>query len=986
MKKFKIDFRSLVLLLFFFLILGITSPEVFGAGSREDPILVARELIFQRKYNEAIAILSEVIQTEPERIDEAEQLLRTIREIRDTYNDLGRQLVDTLENDPENFDRAVSLIDRMVALDDSPNPRTQEQLSEARRTAKLQVDRAQRDSIFEVARAAIAATDYNGAIDLYLSGLQLQRPEFLIDGYSQEIYQIAQDAVEQIALLAQSGKEFLVEWSANLPSFAETFQSSIGGVPVIPQEPGELNWAFSGSVEAFFETQTQATGDLLSQGATYLEAFFEIPQELERAQQLDPRLIDHLVFLQQFVRGQDENPDEGIAGLLQILRRNLSRDLFTNLGEVAQSYLEQSQVSYENNQFVLAARQGQQAFEVALVGIQLDRSFGDSPLVPELELLGFQGMLYHTQAAFEDSYESLITADEQVLEPLPVNYIESLTNYRNLWNRVQERYVSLTQELRPLTEDISLESFETWYQNFENRIIEKNRVQLAGSLQYYEEDMDGYLATLDELNREAQILIEGTQNDEGLIFRYPDRAEELLVAGLEIQADASRVQEEIRLLFEDFPELASINEALEGLRYFSQAQTRQNQLTSLQGQLLADAQQRIAESLDLRDLGATSVAQSRNAIRVLNLDLARDRFEDARVSYYQSLELQEDEEFRSQVDQLILVLGDEIRAAQNELIVNQVRDLLNQGRASYNRGDFNDALALVTEAEELWAITNTVPNQELVTLKDRISSATTLSQERELSEFDPLYPTVSQFLNLARLDIEAGTGLLRGGNRVSAEIRFQNAETNIENILFVKPFNFEARILQIQITQITRESEFQELFARRYSDTIARINTSAPIEILTELQVLARFNPRYPGLQQNIQTLEIRLGLREDPLTRAKIDESNRLLAQARNLSGSAADQASLTAALSLVEQAVILNRDNSQAQLLADTLRIRLGGQASFALSSGDEQLFRRAENLFVQGSIAEAYAIVLQLLQSNTNQGYPPLISLRDRIERRL
>src|SRR5690606_29985732 len=120
---------------------------LYAGGSQEDPVAFAQTLIADRKYNEAIAILVEVIRTEPERIEEAEELLRTIREIRSEYNSLGQELVDTLENDPENFERAVNLINQMNSLDDNPHPRTQNPLDEARRTAKLQLDRSRRDQI-----------------------------------------------------------------------------------------------------------------------------------------------------------------------------------------------------------------------------------------------------------------------------------------------------------------------------------------------------------------------------------------------------------------------------------------------------------------------------------------------------------------------------------------------------------------------------------------------------------------------------------------------------------------------------------------------------------------------------------------------------------------------------------------------------------------------------------------------------------------------
>ena len=985
----------------FLILLGLNVlVPLYGAGSREDPIAVSRRLIEERQFNQALDILTEFIRTEPDRITEAEALLRNIRSIRNVYNDLGRQLVDTLENEPENFESAVSLIDRMNELDNNPNPRTAEQLSEARRTAKLQVDRARRDSIFAQAAEAIAQGQYAQAIELYLSGLELQRPEFLEDGYNEQIYLLAQDATQGIEQFAQQGLGLFPQWLSAFDQFSTQLALANQSITQLEaQEPAQIdqvNWDFQGLLNANLSGTQVPLETFLREGNRYLSAFFELVDGIEQAQNLDPRLIDHLVFLQQFIQGRANFTNEGIAGLLAFLLDREVDNVTNQIISQVQTMISRSEELFNQSNFIPVASLGQRILETALTGLDLRFAFADEPSNPvaenlddpsiQLQTLAHRGLFLHTKGLIEEQLAQRIAADRQINPNLASDFLTSLGSYQETNQLLEQRSLFFSQTHELINDLQLIENYEDWKRDLQSRLGARNQLQLAGLLDLYESET---LVSLNQLDTQVSLAnnqIQGQQNDEGVILRFPNLALESLDQALLALNRAQELQDNVQELFVTFPELRALPRAQESLILFSQNLERQTNLATQATALRTDAQDRIAQSLVLRQQGQTLVNQSRTATQALNIDLARNRFEEARNAYFQSLELQEDPEFRAQVDQIILVLGDEIRAAQNQVIVLQVRDLLTRARNAFNLGDFNNALTIVVEAEELWSITNTEPNQELVTLRDRISSATTLAQERELSEFDPLFPTISQFLNLARLEIEAGTRLLNAGNTQQALTRFANAEANIENVLFVKPFNFEARILQIRIIQITRANEFQELFSRRYSDTLARMNTATPIEILTELQVLAQINPRYPGLQQNIQTLEIRLGLREDPLTRQRIDESNRLLAQARTLSANTNDRATLTAALNLVEQAVILNRDNSQAQLLADTLRIRLGGQASFALSSGDEQLFRRAESLFVQGSIAEAYAIVLQLLQSSTNQGYPPLLSLRDRIERRL
>ena len=62
-------------------------------GQQEDPIRQAEELIEEDRLNEAILLLERTIREEPERIHEAEDLLREIRRRRGSYNELFQQLI-----------------------------------------------------------------------------------------------------------------------------------------------------------------------------------------------------------------------------------------------------------------------------------------------------------------------------------------------------------------------------------------------------------------------------------------------------------------------------------------------------------------------------------------------------------------------------------------------------------------------------------------------------------------------------------------------------------------------------------------------------------------------------------------------------------------------------------------------------------------------------------------------------------------------------
>ena len=1025
------QFQSVHLTLLFWIGTFLLCPSLlYAGGSQEDPVAFAQTLIADRKYNEAIAILVEVIRTEPERIEEAEELLRTIREIRSEYNSLGQELVDTLENDPENFERAVNLINQMNSLDDNPNPRTQNQLDEARRTAKLQLDRSRRDQIFDDAGVQVAADNFAAALDLYLTGLNLQREEFLADGYSQDIYTDAAQLTATIRSLAASGKVLLARWQTELPAFATALRAANQSVPIPAQSPLSVDFDSQGNLSLELEENLASVSLLIDQTRQFIDQVDQAISLADQIEQRDQRLIDHLVFLRQFIEGRDPGAAEGVGGLLVSLWDEFLLRQVQGLEELSQARIAEARDLLEGEPN-LAKLEAARGMELAQIGDVLDRR-NAAQATAEFSSLYWTARLLHARGHFESSFLALVRSDgpgngaglpgsagqagsgdgagrpESTNGPGnsangfgraaadgagsaigPEEFGSTLAALAEIEDELAETASLLASEAEDFDEG-QLAEYREWESGFDSELVEVGEAQYAAIRAYYDRLLGDRLTQAEALAAQADGLAQGTADELGILARYPDRALAILDQADDlIQANLAD-QEQARMFLGDFPRFAQLSAYAELESRLNQLQSRRRTLVGRTANLRSAASQQIAQAQQLRDQGSALVARSRTAARSLNLDLARELYDQAGEAFVASISLQQDDQFQSQVDQTLLDLQEEIRSAQNEIVVAEVRELLTTARADYTRGDFSSALAVVTEADELWKLTNTTENQEISRLRDRISLATSLSQERNLSEYDPLYSTLRQFLNLARLDVEEGTRLYQNGNENSALLRFSNAESNITNVLSVKPNNFEARILQIRISQVVDEEEFPELFARKFTDTVDLIERTTSISelsnALTELQVLASINPNYPGLQQRIVQLEIQLGIRPNPLTQARVAESNRLLNQARSLSANTNDEATLGAALNLLQQALELNPDNTQAQILADTIRIRLGGEASFSLSIADTQRFQQAEQLFLAGSFSEAYAITQQLLQSATNQRYPPLLSLNDRILRRI
>jgi tetratricopeptide (TPR) repeat protein len=398
---------------------------------------------------------------------------------------------------------------------------------------------------------------------------------------------------------------------------------------------------------------------------------------------------------------------------------------------------------------------------------------------------------------------------------------------------------------------------------------------------------------------------------------------------------------------------------------------------------LAEAQDQVRLAAELRAEGNALVAQARNAVNRNAVLEARELWAEAREAYFNSLEIQQDPAFRDQADQIIATLGTQIQEAENRIVVARVRELINQAQNQYDAEQYLQARQTLLEARETWSRTNVTENPEIVRLLGFVSAALTLAGKRNLEETEPLYPVLSNYLNLAREDFNQARTARGAAGEDGRQVLIARADENLDNVLAVRPQNWEARVLKLRLLQLQDAENFNQAFGSRVQAALNQRNEN-PEEALTSLETLREINPDYPGLEQAIVDLEIRLGIRPDPVTQQQIARSNQLLAQARGLAGGG--EAQNIAAIDLLEDAVQINPDNREAQLLLDRLRINTGGEATVALSSTDEQRFRRAETLFIQGNLGQALAIVQSLLQNPNNQQYPPLLDLRDRITARL
>mgnify|MGYP006274022797 CR=1 FL=1 len=983
-------------------VLILLAAPAFARGQAEDPIRQARELVGENRINEAILLLEQTVRDDPERIQEAEALMRTIREIRGEYNVLFEQLIDNLVNNPDDIERTLEIIDRMEALDEFPNERVVQQVQDARIVAQLAFDRNLLNRRMDEARNLLAEDQYVAAIDVYLDLRTLQRDRFETRGYGDIFVNTVDQAVAQAQAVAQ-------DFRSVLPPYQEA------GEQILQRARQDVLLLDQEDLTPFF-TEAERMASILERTDEVSQDFAVLKSQVALQFPDDP--VDwYLNFQDIIARGRvDFRGDEGLLYAVQQGYQDTIGQLSEAGREQTNQLLELGRIAATADRHSTAEERFRTAVQTAALWEQAVTAqaglFEPNPPLDRIQEetdpeQGSEVVLARATGTTVQSLSELSAAlgpfvESGIDRSATLFSLESqIAAAESAVNTFQRGRDELLIALDPIDDlptafrsdalqgriAATLDRWSTAIQRAMNRertlAVAISETRTAG----FGENLTGLaqeMTTLAPLNNGVEQAV-GDDEAATQIVRFPDEA----LAGYQTVANTlTEIAQTVQFAQE---ELASENEYVLGDAAVQEEQARvavlEQRVSTLQLRAnagITEAQDLIAQAEELQTEAQQRIADTRAAIAAFQVEAARNNYAAAREAYLQSLSLREDPALRSASDATIQEVGAELQELENVIVVRRVRELITQADELYNQDNYVASRDTLLAAQQTWEQTNVEPNAEVERLLRLVTAALSLEEGRELTMTDPLYPILGNYLSIAREDFNRGQRLYQAGNVAQADILFDRAIENLRNVRDVRPLNWDARILELRIAQIRNEDDFDQVFASRYRQAVGRLDEVGPLEVYSELEVLAEINPDYPGIQEQIRQLEIALNLRENPVDQARVREAAALYQRAEQLAGGSIDQA--TVAVSLLEQAVQLNPDNRNATFLLDQLRIRLGGQATVALSAADEQQYRRAETLFSQGQVLQALQIVERLLSNANNQNYPPLVDLRRRIALRL
>jgi hypothetical protein len=1001
-------------------LMAITLPLYAGGGKDED-LSRADKLVEEKYYDEAILILSEYAKKHPDRLDATQKRLRRIVKIRGQYNDIANELLDTIINDPANAEKILELTMKLQDLESAGNESVTAFIRRAQSLAQFSYNRKRLDDIFQRGRAMLDAQNYSGALQVYAEGLDIYQDEFFSAGYG--------GAVENRVNQGISGIESGIDPFADIiqtldAASAEMVQAGRENAPVL-------------QIDAIYNKLVPALDKLAAYQGVLYSTSRSFQEELAVLQAEDETLGDRsfLSFASRLINGPSTgasgaelSPEEGMLGAVSGYWNSLMSRLEPALAGLIDGNYERALVYLLNREFDLARSEfsdinGYVQYPLNIIDYWYQFEVNGNP--PVLNL--FDELVLEKKADDFLKYRSLVRAMDFFTEAadLGSRYTASSGTQSSTVQNWEAGTIGLEEaRSREQAYRVYAEAFLT---DADNLLAELN----AGKVQFqtYQAEENGAARPRDVLtyinSAESYIVsIRGWINDDKYqsavrIFtiengdfekRLVSRREEFgrgnnFIQGIPLDDDSGGVAhypaEGIAVLTELEQAIAgdtragtvlaslydneeqAITAQWEVVNLRSRAESMLDELADLGSRgrnLLAAARTQAAQAESYRQDGDRLYREAQNALARNDFDAARDRLRLATERINASLEIQASPSLRSDWDSRLVALGSELNRLENELVVREVRNLVNNARATYFAGNFESAEELLVRAQNRWKITNVDENVEVSYWITIVRGALSLRSGRTIPATAPLYAEMSQLLSDAKKSYDEGVKFYNQNRRGEGREKFNEVRQKTQEIKLMFPLNEEAGLLELRMDQVIDPGAFNESFVRRFNDAVAGTKRRS-LESFAELQNLAKINPGYSGMRAALAQAEIDMGYRPPPPDPRALARSSELTSSARRII-EANTRSQFEVAQEQLKEALVLNPNNTLAMTSIDELQTRMGGNSGVLDTDSDAQ-YRIAVRELQQGNTLTALAIVQRLLQNPRNRNSSQILELQRRIQ---
>ncbi|MDR1316427.1 MAG: hypothetical protein LBK13_06095 [Spirochaetales bacterium] len=978
-----------------FFVLG--GGALSALGGQEADLDTARELIAEKRFNEALLVLTEVIRKDPEKTAEAESLIRQVRMFRESYSDRYEELIHTLYEERD-VARALEIIRELEGLDPNPNSATVAALERARDSAQFIYEQQEFTRVMDEALVLLNRGEYWQASVLYERAIGLGRERFDQADYGNIVNSRVDAVIDSVRLRAG---DFQAAQAAQRQALED------------------MRGAVAGGDEAAFRVFAERYRDVFRSAALLVGGALSAVSQLRAQNDFISRDREDLFlgYTDRLIGGRVNAVEpEGLRGAAQRALDDASQPAIEFLCNRALVLLERGRMSGENRDWNGALGSFAEALQVAgearrlwdlwYAAVPAGGGFfsqegwkmvvAEAPLfftVSAIQYLGERrsdlvNSLASTGIEREDVSVFTDIGDLRQYRETLVQALSSIDSLMSAWlnyGAVIEGNPVTLEETRNIL-SVYRSDLNAWAERLSlievlsvDRMAELELRPITGELASAQADYNRGMEFSGGVTRQVEISPGVT---ESRVSYYPVQAlaifTDLRTRLNTLEEDALAYVGEYGSMERRFTGYAGITEKLqEAGNTVSEIRWLRSQLPSRESAARAN----ILQAERFRNEGNFRMNETQTAITAGNFEAARRAIAAARQSFSNSLALQDDTDLRSQTDERLLALNNAMLEAENTRVLAEVRRLIDQGRSLYEAGSYEEAENVLSRAQIRWQTTQTTQEPEIEYWLGFVRNALFVSSMRVILVTDPLYNEMNQLLNLAREDYTRAQDLASGGNRREALTRLASADEKIAQVKKTFPFNQAASVLALRVSFLRDPPNSRQLFQTMFNTARGKIGVNNP-EALSELQDLQQIDPGFPGISQAVLEVEVAMGLKRLPPSRQAVAESTRLTREA-NAIVLRNETAQFELALEMVNRALTLNPDNQGAADIKARLQDVRGSTVTTVLPSAAEEEFRRAQQLFSSRNYYEALAIVERLLQTPAGRNYRPLLELQRRLE---
>jgi hypothetical protein len=992
-----------------------------AAAGKSDPALTEADgLIQDKRYGEAILILKKFAEKDNERFDAAETRIHAIFQQKNAYYALINELVDTLEDAPDQFEKIVAVTGVLKKMDIPQTDSERYFIDNIDYIALLALKRRQIDDILKEGRALLDKDDFTAAALKYESGFAIFEKEMKEASLGEAIVKGAAENRTKAALAADVVAE------AAAP--AASFHSALNAASPVTEAPGRLRAAAHALEDLLPELDglIRAKANLVDAAAFFSGVRSGAEAAVKKSEQIGLFFFPTSALL---IRGRPgEGGSEGILGAADALWKSIVRPFDDAYAGEAERLWKEAHAEAEreagSRPTVKAARDFIAGPLVLAAKSALFSEAGRKPEDPaphliDANILRFRAM-DDTLAAFDDiigtrAYSGLQrnTRSAAVL----ASWKEGKIGDQSAFTEIQKDRATIQSLARTLEKDIETidsgiaecqtrsagaagpDDAEPIARALNHLAAAKRLLESAGeevfagaldsALDLYaiaNAGLEARLRSLEKDYTQTVPLMEGmeikTEQGQEVLAHYPREANRVYNSMEDALTDSAQFAEVV------YDELQKEPSRLGEYGTFRSVGDQTISLVAKVRALNDDAgnartlsRDRYQRAESLWRSGERALEEARTALQRGGAGGARAQLDAAVSGLSESLELQENSAIRTLWTNRLEPLAAEIARLEYEEAVKEIREYINNARTRYFNGEAERAEEILVRAETRWAAVRPEPNEEITHWLTIVRGAIALREGTVIPITAPLYPQMSQLLNNAQKEYNDGAALLAARKRAEARSKMEGAQEKTREVRLLYPLNQEARLLELKIEQLLDPAQFESSFRARYNEAASGA-LKGSMEAYIELENLFQLRPNHPGMRATVAEAQYALGLKMRPVVKSASERAAELASSARRILV-AGDPARYAEALSLARRALILDPGNSVAAQTADRLQISQSADAVLVADTAGEQDYFRAVREFQQGNGILAMSIVERLLQNPANRNNVRINALRRRIQ---